>query len=80
MTKRRSATEVGRRGFLKGASLVGAATIAAPLTAAAQTQAPLGTPTIIVSGPKGKVAWDANGKESAVPTLSQLQSLISQVS
>jgi protein-disulfide isomerase len=47
---------------------------------AAQTQAPLGTPTIIVSGPKGKVAWDANGKESAVPTLSQLQSLISQVS
>ena len=36
MTKRKDATEVGRRGFLKGAALAGAATtIAAPLTAKA---------------------------------------------
>jgi acetolactate synthase-1/2/3 large subunit len=41
MSKRKSAGEVGRRGFLKGAALAGAAsTIAAPLTAVAQTQAP----------------------------------------
>jgi protein-disulfide isomerase len=47
---------------------------------ASQTQAPHGTPTIIVSGPKGSVTWDANLKESAVPTLAQLSGLISQVS
>jgi protein-disulfide isomerase len=47
---------------------------------AAQTQAPRGTPTIIVSGAKGSVTWDANGKESAVPTLAQLAALIAQVS
>ncbi len=41
MSKRKSAGEVGRRGFLKGAALAGAATtIAAPLTAVAQSQAP----------------------------------------
>lgn len=47
---------------------------------AAQTQAPRGTPTIIVSGTKGSVTYDANGKESAVPTLAQLAALIAQVS
>ena len=41
MSKRKSADGVGRRGFLKGAALAGAATtIATPLTAVAQTQAP----------------------------------------
>ena len=40
MSKRKSADEVGRRGFLKGAALAGAATTIAPLTAVAQTQAP----------------------------------------
>src|SRR3979409_2355737 len=41
MSKRKSVTGVGRRGFLKGAALAGAATtIAAPLNAVAQTQAP----------------------------------------
>src|SRR5579864_117 len=41
MSKRKSVDEVGRRGFLKGAALAGAATtIAAPLTAVAQSQAP----------------------------------------
>jgi acetolactate synthase I/II/III large subunit len=41
MTKRNSATEVGRRGFLKGAALAGAATtIAAPLTAKAEPLPP----------------------------------------
>jgi acetolactate synthase-1/2/3 large subunit len=41
MSKRKEATGVGRRGFLKGAALAGAATtIAAPLSAVAQSQAP----------------------------------------
>ncbi|HLI20673.1 MAG TPA: thiamine pyrophosphate-dependent enzyme [Stellaceae bacterium] len=41
MTKRKEATEVGRRGFLKGAALAGAATtIAAPLAAKAEPLAP----------------------------------------
>jgi thiamine pyrophosphate-dependent acetolactate synthase large subunit-like protein len=40
MSKRKDAAEVGRRGFLKGAALAGAAsTIAAPLSAVAQTPA-----------------------------------------
>ncbi|MGD0197681.1 MAG: thioredoxin domain-containing protein [Solirubrobacteraceae bacterium] len=47
--------------------------------AAAKTQAPRGTPTLIVSGAKGSVTWDANGQESAVPTYSQLAGLVSQV-
>ncbi len=41
MSKRKDATGVGRRGFLKGAALAGAATtVAAPLTAIAQPQPP----------------------------------------
>jgi thiamine pyrophosphate-dependent acetolactate synthase large subunit-like protein len=41
MSKRKDATGVGRRGFLKGAALAGAATtIATPLTAVAQPQPP----------------------------------------
>lgn len=41
MSKRKDATGVGRRGFLKGAALAGAATtIAAPLSAVAQPQPP----------------------------------------
>jgi acetolactate synthase I/II/III large subunit len=40
MAKRKGATGVGRRSFLKGAALAGAATtLAAPITAVAQTQA-----------------------------------------
>ncbi len=40
MSKRKGTTQVGRRGFLKGAGLAGAAvTVAAPLTAMAQGQA-----------------------------------------
>jgi|GEM_PF-1492621 len=48
--------------------------------AAAKNQAPLGTPTIIVSGAKGSVTYDSSGKLSAVPTIGQLQALIAQVS
>jgi protein-disulfide isomerase len=49
-------------------------------SAAAVNQAPNGTPTIIVSGPKGSVTYDQNQTLSAVPTLAQLQALIQQVS
>ncbi len=48
--------------------------------AAAATDAPHGTPAVIVSGPKGRVTYDANGQLSVVPTVGQLQTLISQVS
>lgn len=47
---------------------------------AAKTQAPRGTPTIIVQGPKGRVTYDSSGKLSAVPTIQQLDQLIAQVS
>lgn len=50
-------------------------------TNAAKTDAPRGTPTIIVSGSKGAVTYDQSGSEpSAIPTLAQLQALIAQVS
>jgi protein-disulfide isomerase len=49
-------------------------------SAAAQTEAPRGTPTVIVTGPKGSVTYDANGTLSAVPTIAQLNALIAQVS
>ena len=48
--------------------------------ASAATQAPNGTPAIIVSGPKGRVTYDANGQLSVVPTVAQMQELISRVS
>jgi predicted transcriptional regulator len=48
--------------------------------AAAATQAPNGTPAIIVSGPKGRVTYDANGQLSVVPTVAQVQALMSRVS
>jgi protein-disulfide isomerase len=48
--------------------------------AAAQDDAPNGTPTIIVQGPKGSITYDRSNTLSAVPTLAQLQALIKQVS
>jgi hypothetical protein len=48
--------------------------------AAAQVEAPHGTPTIIVTGPSGKSqTYDSSGKLSAVPTIGQLNQLIAQV-
>jgi hypothetical protein len=46
---------------------------------AANTEAPRGTPTLIVQGPKGSVTYDANGELAAVPSVGQLQQLIAQV-
>jgi protein-disulfide isomerase len=40
----------------------------------------VGTPSIIITGPRGQQYYDQNGSESAVPTLQQLQQLIAQVS
>jgi protein-disulfide isomerase len=54
------------------------AAVAADLHAA-QDEAPNGTPTIIVEGPKGSVTYDSSDTLSAVPTLAQLQALIKQV-
>ncbi len=49
--------------------------------AAATQQGVTGTPTIFVSGPKGTVEYDKGLTEpSVIPTLSQLQALIAQVS
>ena len=49
MSKRKDATGVGRRGFLKGAALAGAATtVAAPLGAIAQLQQFTGRQFVIV--------------------------------
>jgi len=38
-----------------------------------------GTPTLLVSGPRGTIQYDRNGTESVVPTLARLGELISQV-
>jgi protein-disulfide isomerase len=46
---------------------------------AANSEAPNGTPTIIVTGAKGSVTYDKSDTLNAVPTLAQLQTLISQV-
>ena len=49
--------------------------------AAAQVEAPRGTPTIIVTGPSGQSqTYDSSGKLSAVPSIAQLKQLIAQVS
>jgi len=50
--------------------------------AAARQQGVTGTPTIFISGPKGTVEYDKNNNSptGAVPTLAELQSLITQVS
>jgi protein-disulfide isomerase len=41
----------------------------------------VGTPSIIVAGPAGQQYYDQNGSESsAIPTVAQVQSLVSQVS
>jgi protein-disulfide isomerase len=56
-------------------------------TAAAQKNPEIcGTPTLIVSGPKGSIQYNpptdlqtCTGNDSAVPTLAQIQSLVSQV-
>jgi len=48
--------------------------------AAAQHDGITGTPTILVSGPKGTVEYDRGGTEnSVIPTVAQIRSLIAQV-